>query len=344
MSSYGYMPYYKTPSAGPSRLAAAASKDPYGLAPNNRSGPLGVGSDSGFAAPAAAAAKTAAPISPTDPRIAASNAANPLAAGANGGLFAGTGVPGPAPSAAAVNKYDLNTDPALQNIKALVGMSNSDAQSAALKQRQDLVLAYGDKGVASAVLGASDPIAAAAGQNPTSTVAQLGQSRDRNLKSLDNQLNADNLSYSGYRVTQEQQAGQDYQNALAQAAGGLNTNLDQVGSNLAAALAGNNGQIVQGINAAADRANANATATGTDPGAGGAGGASTGPGAIVPATADPTDAANEAASLAAAAAAGGGAASGAVGVQGAAAPGVGMTNVARLYQLLGRKTDPRLGL
>jgi len=50
MNSYGYMSMYKPPKA-PSLLAqAAAGKDPYGLAPNNRAGPLGAGA--GFAAPA----------------------------------------------------------------------------------------------------------------------------------------------------------------------------------------------------------------------------------------------------------------------------------------------------
>jgi hypothetical protein len=287
MSSYGYMPYYKpvVAAARTGLAAAAAAKDPYGLAPNNRSGPLGIGSGTGFAAPP----RTAAPkpptpaIAATDPRIAASLAANPYAAGAAGGLFAGNLA---APTAADVNHYDLATDPGLQQIQSLVGMSNEQAQAGALKQRQNLVLAYGDPGVAGAVLGADDPIAAAAAQNPTSTVAQLGQSRDRNLKTLDDQLNADNLDYSGYRINQEQQAGQDYQNALAQAAAGLNSNLDQVGSNLTAALSGNNGQLVQGINDASNRAAAAATSSGVDPGA-------------IPPSGDPTDPANEAAAAAA---------------------------------------------
>jgi hypothetical protein len=267
VTGYGYLSMFKPPKPPTLARAAAASKDPYGLAPNNRSGPLGVGTGTGFAAPAPAP-KTAnygpaysSPGAQARAGIGVDGATNTV--GPNGPVIQ----PKPTPTAAAVNSYDLNTDPALQQIESLVGMSNTQANAAALKQRQDLLLAYGDPALAEAVLGSSDPIAQAAGQNPTSTVKQLGQSRDRNLKTLDDQLNDANLSYSGYRVTQEQQAGQDYQNALAQAAGQLNSNLDTVGSNLAAALAGNNGQLVQGIDDAATRAAAAAAAGGTDPGA-----------------------------------------------------------------------------
>jgi hypothetical protein len=334
MSGYGYAGYYRPPvqrvvaGARSGLAAAAAAKDPYGLAPNNRPGPLGIGAGTGFAAPPRTAAPKPVPASPiasTDPRIAASLAANPYAAGAGGSLFAGNLA---APTAADVNRYDLATDPGLQQIQSLVGLSNEQAKAGALKQRQNLVLAYGDPGVAHAVLGADDPIAAAAAQNPTSTVAQLGQSRDRNLKTLDDALNADNLDYSGYRVNQEQQAGQDYQNALAQAAAGLNSNLDQVGSNLAGVLAGNNSQLVSGINSAADRAAQAATVSGVDPGAGG------------DAVTDPTDPAAEAAAAAAAKRSSVSPNGGGGGGGGGGSP-VGMTNVARLYQLLGRKTDPR---
>lgn len=266
MTAAGYMPYY-TPPKPPKLAQAAASKDPYGLATQagQRAGQLALGAASGFAAPAPAA-KTPGY---TQQQVNASLAANPYAShgGYEGIVPLVVQPPSGPPTAAGVNNYDLNADPALQQIQALVGQSNDQAQSSALKQRQNLLLAYGDPTVAASILGPGDPIAAAAGQNPTSTVKQLGQSRDRNLQTLDEQLNAANLGYSGYRVTQEQQAGQDYQNALAQAAGGLNSSLDQVGSNLAAALAGNNQQVVSGINSAADRAAQAAATSGADPGA-----------------------------------------------------------------------------
>jgi hypothetical protein len=258
---YGYMNYYQ-PSRQPSLAQAAQTKDPYGLAPNNRSGPLGIGSSTGFAAP---------PVTPrpayTQGQVRSSLAANP---NASHGAYMGPVMPqqySAPPTAAAVNSYDLSTDPALQQIQSLAGLSDQQAQSGALQQREQLLLAYGDPNVASSVLGATDPTVAAAAQNPTSTVHQLGEQRDRNLKTLDDQLEGQNLGYSGYRVTQETQAGQDYQNALAQAAAQLNQNLGGVDSNLAAALAANNEQRVQGINSAADRAAQQAAATGVDPGA-----------------------------------------------------------------------------
>lgn len=281
-AQYGYASYYKPPQTGLAQ--AAAAKDPYGLAPNNRSGPLGIGSGTGFAAPPK---PTATPY--TQAQVNASLKANPQAAGYNGNLFGYSGPPimvppvSP-PTAAAVNSYDLSTDPALQQVQKLAGLNDQQAQSGALAQREQLLLAYGDPKLASSVLGATDPIVQAAGQNPTSTVAQLGQQRDRNLKSLDDQLQAANLGYSGYRVTQETQAGQDFQNALAQAAAQVQGNLGQVDSSLAAALAQNNATRAQGINDAADRAAQAATQTGTDPGAlaGAAGGA--GPDGSAPAS------------------------------------------------------------
>jgi hypothetical protein len=257
---YGYMNYYQPPRSS-SPLQAAAAKDPYGLAPNNRSGPLGIGSSTGFAAP---------PVTPK-PTAPAIGGPSPGARGNSGESYPTqpfVAAPPPAPpTAAAVNSYDISTDPALKQIQSLAGLSDQQAQAGALQQRQQLLLAYGDPTVASSVLGATDPIVQAAAQNPTSTVHQLGEQRDRNLKQLEDQLNAANLGYSGYKVTQETQAGQDFQNALAQAAAQLNQNLGGVDQNLAQALAANNEQRVQGINSAADRAAQQAAQTGVDPGA-----------------------------------------------------------------------------
>lgn len=278
MTQFGYMSYYKPPQTSALARAAAASKDPYGLAPNNRSGPLGIGTSTGFASPAPAPA----PYTPAQVR--ASLAANP---NASKGGYEGPVMPPPytipttPPTAAAVNSYDINTDPALQQIRSLAGLSSDQAKAGALKQREDLLLAYGDPTVAASVLGANDPIVQAAGQNPTSTVHQLGEQRDRNLKTLDDALNTANLGYSGYRVTQETQAGQDYQNALAQAAQQLQGNLGTVDSNLQSVLATNNNQIAQGILDAANRAAQQAATTGYDPGAfSTGGGAAGGPGGL----------------------------------------------------------------
>ena len=75
-------------------------------------------------------------------------------------------------------------------------------------------------------------------------------SRDRNVHQLTEDLNKQNLFYGGYRVTQEQQAGQDYQNALAAAAAGVQGNLDTINSNLAQALAANQAQRIAALQAA----------------------------------------------------------------------------------------------
>jgi hypothetical protein len=131
--------------------------------------------------------------------------------------------------------YDINTDPALQQTIAFTNLSDEQAKAAAEMQRRDIILASGFSDLA----GGDSGLAAAAAANPTSTRAQLGQQRDRNLKQLTDALNSNNLIYSGYRVTQEQQQAQDYQNALAQAAAQVNAALGGIDSNLAAALNAN---------------------------------------------------------------------------------------------------------
>jgi hypothetical protein len=257
---YGYVPPYKPHQS----LAKAATQDPYGLSKKPRPGPLGLGAGQGFA-------------SAQPQHGAAGFGGQPAGGGSTGAYvnqpFVNPGgrmqTPAPTPTAASVNHYDLNTDPALQTIQALVGMADEQARAEALKERQNLLLAYGDPDVTARVLGPNDPIVDAASNNPTSTVKQLHQQRDRNLHDLTEGLNSRNLSYSGFRINQEQQAATDFQNILAQAAAGLNGGLDQVTGNLNAALSGNNAQRAQAISDAAARAAAAAAAAGVDPGAGG---------------------------------------------------------------------------
>lgn len=166
--------------------------------------------------------------------------------------------PPAAPAAVAPVTYDLGTDPALQQITALTGFNDEQATAAALKQKQQQLIGFGDSKLAAALLGEGDPtvqaIADAAAKNPGgSTVGSLRQQHERGLKQLVDALNPQNLLYSGYRVTQEQQASQDYQNALAQAAAGVNTNLDTIRSNLVQALAQNQGQRTSAMSDAESR-------------------------------------------------------------------------------------------
>jgi len=149
--------------------------------------------------------------------------------------------------------YDINADPILQQIQALAGQSDEQANAQALKQRQTLLTGYGDPNLAKAVLGENDPTVQAAGQNPASIVAQLATQHGRNQAALEDALNKANLFYSGYRVNQESQDAQDYQGQLAGAQGQAQGGLDTIASNLAAALGQNQQQRAQAAQDAYDR-------------------------------------------------------------------------------------------
>lgn len=185
-----------------------------------------------------------------------------------------------APAAPGVAAYDINTDPALQQAQSLLGMNDAQAQAQALKLKQQEILAYGDPTVAAALFGQDDPFVAASKQNPTSTLAQLGQQHDRGLTDLTEGLNKQNLAYSGARVKGEQQFGQDYQSALAEAASGLNQRIGGIDSTLAQALAQNNYGRVGALQDAYGR---HQNDPGVDPGAAAAAGAG---GGFVPPTPD----------------------------------------------------------
>jgi hypothetical protein len=144
-----------------------------------------------------------------------------------------------APTPTVNTTFNLQTDPALQQVNALAGLSDQQANAQALKQRQQQLIQYGDPTLAAAVLGQSDPTVQAAGQNQESDLAMLGRERDQNLHQFENQLDP-SLAFSGYRVGQEHLLGQAFQDALAKAAAGVNGNLDSITGQLNAELAGNN--------------------------------------------------------------------------------------------------------
>jgi len=158
-----------------------------------------------------------------------------------------------APTATMNTAFDLQTDPALQQVNALAGLSDQQANAQALQQRQQQLLAYGDPKLAAAVLGQNDPTVQAAGQNQESQLAMLGRERDQNLRDFETQLDP-SLAFSGYRVGQEQRLGQAYQDALAQAAAGVQGNLGTITNELDAALGQNNANRMNALDqAAADR-------------------------------------------------------------------------------------------
>lgn len=150
--------------------------------------------------------------------------------------------------------YDLSTDPVLQQIQAMAGQSDQQANASALRQREQLLTGYGDQNLAAAVLGQNDPYVQAAANNPTSTLAQLRTQHDQQLHDLLEQLNQANLFYSGNRIVQEQRGAQDYQNQLANAAATVQNSLDTIGGNLASALASSQAQRIQGLQDAYNRA------------------------------------------------------------------------------------------
>lgn len=138
----------------------------------------------------------------------------------------------PTPSA---GMFNFMTDPALQQVNAMVGLSDQQAQAQALKERQQLLLQYGDPNLAAAVLGAGDPTVQAAAQNQESDMSQLGRQRDQNVQGFEQQLDP-SLAFSGYKIGQEKLLGQAYQDALAKAASGAQSGLDTINGDLNAQL------------------------------------------------------------------------------------------------------------
>lgn len=148
----------------------------------------------------------------------------------------GTGTGAPPPS-----QYDLNSDPVLQQVNAITLLADQNAQAAALRNRQQMLLNYGDPALTASVLGTNDPYVQAAGQNQESTLAQLLRSYHHGLQSFDTNLDP-SLAFSGYRISQEGQIGQSYQDSLAQAAAGLQSGLGSVTDQLNQQLAADNAQ------------------------------------------------------------------------------------------------------
>lgn len=149
-----------------------------------------------------------------------------------------TGDPSTDAVAAASQPFDLNADPVLQQVQAAVTLGNSQAQSSALNARDQALLGYGDPALAAQVLGSSDPMVAAAGQNPESTLALLKRNYNQGLWNFDNTLDP-SLVYSGARIRGEQQLGQTYQDNLASAAANIQSTLAGINDSLNQALQGN---------------------------------------------------------------------------------------------------------
>lgn len=136
------------------------------------------------------------------------------------------GVPPPA------GQYDLNTDPVLNQVQASVAAANSQAQAQALAQQKQALLAYGDPSLAKAMLGAKDPTyLAILGGDPESQLGQLGRQYGQERRQFETTIDP-SLVDSGYRAEQEGNMAQAYQDALAQAASGIQSQLQGIQGDL----------------------------------------------------------------------------------------------------------------
>lgn len=263
--SYGYRapaaPRQRQP-VGPLAMAAAGAgapspQDPFGLLSVPHAGQAVIPELSSQNQPAAHTVAQQQPQAPMP--MVVPQATTPGAAAA------------PTPSTSGF-QFDLNTDPALQAVKIDTGQSDAQAQAAALAAKQQALVDYGDQGLAASVLGANDPFTQAAAQNQESTLAQLGRQRDQALSSFETQLDP-SLTFSGYKIKQENQLGQNYQDTLAKAAAAIRNQLSGIGSQLSSALGQNkmtrDQALAQARDAAIAAALANPPATSTVPPAGG---------------------------------------------------------------------------
>lgn len=180
------------------------------------------------------------PSSPKPPSASTSN--NAPGSGSGGGSGST-----PPPS------FDINADPVLQQVQAQMASANSMARSGALSQEEQALLQLGDPALAASILGANDPFVAAARSNPESQYAQLGRQYHQQLDQFGETLDP-SLVNSGYRVKQEGNMAQAYQDALAQAASGFQNQYQGIQGQLAQTLAQDSDTLSQAYSDAYNRA------------------------------------------------------------------------------------------
>lgn len=150
---------------------------------------------------------------------------------------AGTAQP-PKPAGATVPggqvTYDYSNDPALQLITGQQQMVVAQAQQQALAAQKQALIAYGDPGLAMAVLG-DQGTALAAGGNPASTLATLAAGNQKNVRDINEAENKNNLFFSSDRGYQLGLAQQSYLQQQGKAAGDLQSSLGDIGTKLLAA-------------------------------------------------------------------------------------------------------------
>lgn len=123
--------------------------------------------------------------------------------------------------------YDPSLDPTLQRIRARGQARIAEAQAEALRLRREAALEYGDEGLARE-LGLSDADIAAARDNPFSIRAKLAKARAEAPKQLDEDLNQQNLFYSGTRVARQSDLANSLLERESNAAGAIRSRLGDI--------------------------------------------------------------------------------------------------------------------
>lgn len=130
---------------------------------------------------------------------------------------------------------DWTSDPIYQLVTGQQNLAINQAKAEALKQQSQAVIAYGDPNLALAITGDQN-VAAAAGANKASTLAQLVAENQKNVRDVNETENKNNTFYSSDRGYQLGLAQQAYLNNTAQALSGLQQSLGQINTNRLSAL------------------------------------------------------------------------------------------------------------
>jgi hypothetical protein len=196
------------------------------------------------------------PKPPKPPMVAAAKPAGAVAPTAT------TTAAKPAPVATAPS-YSFDADPILNQVAALSTMTDENARQATGKIQQQATIDYGNQALGTYYGGPDTGLAAA--QNPNSVAAQIARSYGQNLGTLENQLNDQNLFYSGYRAKQLGDLAGQRERLDQGAASDLQKLLSGADQSLAATLAKSALERQAAEKAAADRALAAALAAGGTP-------------------------------------------------------------------------------
>lgn len=178
------------------------------------------------------------------------------------------------PQAGQGQLYDLNTDPALQQVYAYTGRADEDARAQANADRSRLIEQAGLPDLAAA-LGLGSSVADVARANPFSSAAnlrhsyelaaeQLAKQNQVNRETFDEQANAANLFFSGYRqqelarladafATAQAENTRGYQGGLSDLSSTVQDRVAAIGSALAQALAGSQADRIRALQEARDR-------------------------------------------------------------------------------------------